>query len=230
MSETDPNWSGFLDRLAHDMREPLRAINTFSELLGEAAKGRLDSESLHLLEEIRAGSSRMGMLVDSLSKYALALDESEPSEASLQLAFHMALASLNSEIRASGAVITSDPLPRVGIRLERLAQLLENIISNSLRFRSDAPPVVHVSADPCSNDGEKPERWLIRVRDNGIGIEAEECETALKPFNRLNGRKYPGVGLGLTICRRIVENHGGTICLEPAGSAGTICSFTLPAA
>jgi signal transduction histidine kinase len=226
MSQPDQNWVTFLDRLAHDLREPLRTVHTFSELLQEAAKGRLDPECDQFLEEILAGSARMGVLVDGLSQYALALEEKDAgAEASLQLAFDAVVAALDDKIQASGATVTSDPLPRVGVRLERLIQLLENLIGNGLCFRGDAAPVIHVSAQPGPGD-----QWTIRVSDNGIGIAPEDREAIFKPFVRIHGRKYPGVGLGLTICRTIVENHGGKMQLEPGAGAGSVFAFTLPAA
>ena len=227
MSQTPDNWAQFLDRLTHDLREPLRAVHAFSELLNEAAKDRLDPECVRFLEEILAGSSRMSTIVDALSRYALALEEKDTgAEASLQLAFDAAIAALDGEIQASGATVTGDPLPRVGVRLERLIQLLDNLIGNSLRFRQNAAaPVIHVSAQLLS-----PDQWTIRVRDNGIGVAPEDREAIFKPFVRMHGRKYPGVGLGLTICREIVENHGGTIRIEPAKDAGSVVVFTLPAA
>jgi signal transduction histidine kinase len=227
MSQTPDNWAQFLDRLAHDLREPLRAVHAFSELLNEAAKDRLDPECGRFLEEILAGSSRVSTIVDALSRYALALEEKDTgAEASLQLACDAAIAALDGEIQASGAIVSVDPLPRVGVRIERLIQLLGNLLGNSLRFRQDAAaPVIHVSAQLLS-----PDQWTISVRDNGIGVAPEDRETIFKPFVRVHGRKYPGVGLGLTICRAIVENHGGTIRIEPSEDAGSVVVFTLPAA
>lgn len=231
MSESGKNWAHFFDRLVHDLREPLRAVHTFSELLNDAAKDRLDPECGRCLEEILAGSSRLNTIVHGLSRYALALGEKNTgASASLQLAFDAAVAALDGEIRASGATVTSDPLPCVAVRLERLIQLLGNLIGNSLRFRQDsAAPVVHVSAQMLA-----PDQWTIRVRDNGIGVAPEDCEAIFKPFVRIHGRKYAGVGLGLTICREIVENYGGAIWMEPriepAKEAGSQVVFTLPSA
>ena len=178
MSESGKNWAHFFDRLVHDLREPLRAVHTFSELLNDAAKDRLDPECGRCLEEILAGSSRLNTIVDGLSRYALALGEKNTgASASLQLAFDAAVAALDGEIRASGATVTSDPLPCVAVRLERLIQLLGNLIGNSLRFRQDsAAPVVHVSAQMLA-----PDQWTIRVRDNGIGVAPEDCEAIFKP-------------------------------------------------
>jgi signal transduction histidine kinase len=225
MSGNEQNWPRFLERLAHDMREPLRSIHTFSELLADSAQGRLDPECDRFITEIVTGTDRIGTMADSLSQYALALEEPDGAEASLQLAFSAAVAQLDPEIRASGATITGDALPRVGVKLERLIQLFANLIGNSLRFRRETPLAIHVSADFLP-----PGQWLIRVTDNGLGVPAEERETIFRPFMRAHGRSFPGVGLGLAICRTIVENHGGTIRMEPAQGAGSVFLFTLPAA
>jgi chemotaxis family two-component system sensor kinase Cph1 len=132
---------------------------------------------------------------------------------------------LGEQIRASGATVTAVDLPRVNLSLERSMQLLENLIGNALRFRSDAPPVIRVSAS-SGDDG----MWMIRVEDNGIGVAREDCEAIFEPFMRVAGKRFPGTGLGLTICRRIVEAHGGTIRMESSQGQGSLCIFTLPEA
>ena len=104
-------------------------------------------------------------------------------------------------------------------------QLLENLIGNSLRFRAKAPPIIQVSAAP-----EAEGMWAIRVEDNGIGIAAEDCAAIFRPFMRVEGKKYPGAGLGLSICKKIVEAHGGTIQMESTPGRGSVCTFTLPGA
>jgi signal transduction histidine kinase len=104
-------------------------------------------------------------------------------------------------------------------------QLFENVIGNSLRFRSDAPPVIAVSALQ-----QPPGQWMIQVTDNGIGISPADCEAVFKPFMRVQGRQYGGAGLGLSVCRKIVENHGGSIHISPGPAGGTVCTFTLPLA
>jgi signal transduction histidine kinase len=217
--------AGFLDRLVHDLREPLRSIGAFSELLAEIAKGRLDAESDRALSEILAGASRMRTLLDGLSGYSLALHESS-GPASLQSAFRIVAANLDNEIRACDASVTGVDLPKVNVSLERSMQLLENLIGNSLRFRSEAPPVIRLSAAPEVAAG----MWAICVEDNGIGIAPGDCETIFEPFMRVAARKYSGAGLGLTICKRIVEAHGGAIRMDSAPGRGSICTFTLPAA
>jgi signal transduction histidine kinase len=220
--------AGFLDRLVHDLREPLRSIHVFSELLAEMAKDRLGGEGDHAVSEIFAGTLRMRTLLDSLSAYSLALRETSVASvqsASLQSAFKIVVAALGEQIRASGATVTAVDLPRVNLSLERSMQLLENLIGNALRFRSDAPPVIRVSAS-SGDDG----MWMIRVEDNGIGVAREDCEAIFEPFMRVAGKRFPGTGLGLTICRRIVEAHGGTIRMESSQGQGSLCIFTLPEA
>jgi signal transduction histidine kinase len=214
----------FLDRLVHDLREPLRSIGAFSELLAEIAKGSLGDDGDHALGEILAGVSRMGTLLEGLSGYSVALRESSQS-ASLQSAFTIVLANLDDKIRACGAMVTGVSLPKVNVSLERLIQLLENLIGNSLLFRSDAAPAIRISATP-----EATGMWSVQVEDNGIGIAPEDCDAVFKPFMRVAGRKYPGAGLGLAICKKIVEAHGGTIRMESAPGRGSTCTFTLPAA
>jgi signal transduction histidine kinase len=184
------------------------------------AKGRLGAEGDRVVGEIIAGTSRMGTLLEGLSGYSLALHESsEPEAASLQSALKIVVANLDPDAKVSG-----ENLPRVNVSLERLIQLLENLIGNSLRFRSETAPVIRVSATP-----EGAGMWAISVEDNGIGIAPEHCESIFKPFVRIAGKKYPGAGLGLTVCRRIVEAHGGTIRMESTPGRGSICTFTLPA-
>ncbi len=214
----------FLDRLIHDMREPLRSISVFAELLGEIAGARLGGEGDRALKEIPAGAAKIGKLLEGLSGYALALREpTEHGPASLQSAFTIVLGELDEEIRDCHATVTGGKLPRVSPSLERLMQLLRNVIGNSLRFRSEAAPVIRVTAGM-----EVPGVWTIRVEDNGIGIAKEDCDAVFNPFMRVEGRKYGGVGLGLTTAKAIVEAHDGTIRMEPLPERGTACVFTLP--
>jgi light-regulated signal transduction histidine kinase (bacteriophytochrome) len=214
----------FLDRLIHDMREPLRSIGVFAELLGEISGDRLGGEGDRALQEIPAGAAKIGSLLEGLSGYAVALREpSEGGPASLQSAFTIVLGEFDDEIRASGATVTGANLPRVSPSLDRLMQLLRNLIGNALRFRSEAAPVIRVSAAM-----EVPGVWTIRVEDNGIGIAKEDCDAVFRPFMRVEGRKYGGVGLGLTAVKAIVEAYDGTIRMEPLPERGTGCVFTLP--
>lgn len=230
--DQDADWAEFLDRLVHDLREPLRSVHAFSELLSETAEGRLGIDGDEAIREILSGTTRIRTLIDGLSGYSLALRESADSSntagdspgASLQLAFNIVLDAWDTQIRERGATVTAENLPKVGVSLERLMQLLENLIGNSLKFQGDAPPVVRVSARPEA-DG-----WTIEVEDNGIGIDAGDSERVFQPFTRIHGRKHPGAGLGLPLCRKIVEAHGGTIRMSPRAEGGSVCTFWLPTA
>ncbi|HEY3826154.1 MAG TPA: ATP-binding protein [Bryobacteraceae bacterium] len=223
----------FLDRLVHDLREPLRSIGAFSELLGEIANGRFDAEGDRVLSEIRSGATRLGTLLDGLSGYSTALRGSaiqSRGTSSLPAALKIVVANMADQIRMNGATITGvevtgGELPRLAIGLEPLMQLLENLIGNSLRFRSEAAPVIRIAAAP-----DNAVAWAIRVEDNGIGIAPDDYEAVFRPFKRVAGKKYPGSGLGLTICKAIVETHGGTIRMASAPGGGAVCTFTLAAA
>lgn len=223
----EPEWAEFLDRLIHDLREPLRSIHAFSELLREGAPGSLSGDAGESLAQILSGTTRIRTLIEGLSGYALALRDSGNSAGSgqvpMQLAFDLAADTLAAQIHDNGATVTAGGLPRVNIPLERQTQLLENLIGNALKFRSEAAPVVHVSAR-SEND-----EWTIQVEDNGFGIDPADCERVFLPFVRVHGRKYPGAGLGLAICRKIVEAHGGEIHLSPRAGGGSVCTFRVPA-
>jgi signal transduction histidine kinase len=218
-----------MDRLVHDLREPMRSIHVFTELLQEQSGGKLGAEGDEFFLEIYSGSARMRTLLDGLSRYSLALHETKaagvPAAASLQSAFKIVSANLDPQIQANGATVTAVNLPRVAIGLERAMQLLENLIGNSLRFRGEAAPVIQISAQEQA-DG----MWAVSVEDNGIGIAPENCAAIFLPFMKVEGKKYPGAGLGLSVCKRIVEAHGGTIVMQSTPGRGSICTFTLPEA
>jgi signal transduction histidine kinase len=217
----------FLDRLIHDMREPLRSIGVFAEVLQETTGTEAGEQGRQALDEIHAGAAGITRLLEGLSGYAVALREPAGvgAPASMQSAFTIVTGELDDRIRASGATVTAINLPKVGVSFDRLLQLFRILIGNALRFRSETAPVIRVSAGM-----EEPGIWTIRVEDNGIGIASEDCEAVFKPFMRAEGRKHGGAGLGLTIAKQIVEAHGGTIRMEPAAARGATCVFTLPEA
>lgn len=174
----------------------------------------------------------MRTILESVSAYSVALRgcDSSMNPASLQTSFRIAVAKLDDQIRASGATVqgvdvSAGTLPKFDIGLESLSHVLENLLANSLRFRSDAAPVISVSAAPDTNN-----MWAVCVEDNGIGISPENREAIFLPFMRVAGKKYPGTGLGLLICKAIVESRGGTIQMEPSPEGGSILRFTIPEA
>ena len=216
-----------MDRLVHDLREPLRSINVFAELLQESSHGRLDPGAGQYLAEIRRGAARVQTLLEGLAGYSMALREASaaPASTSLESALKIVLANMDERIRSNEAIVTAGGLPRVALSLERAMQLFEQLIANSLRFRSEAAPVIQITA--AEEDGGM---WAIRVQDNGIGIFPEHHEAVFRPFVRVEGKKYQGAGMGLAICRKIVEAHGGEIRMSSAPDGGVICTFTLPEA
>jgi signal transduction histidine kinase len=195
--------------------------------LQESSTNEKDPDTAHHLGEIRTGAARMQTLLQALSGYSMALHETKApaASASLQSALKIVLANMDADIRANGAVVTGNDLPRVAISLDRAMQLFEHLIGNSLRFRSLESPVVRIRAE--EGDGGMA---TIHIEDNGIGIPEEHREDVFKPFSRVEGKKYPGSGMGLAICRKIVEAHGGTIHMRAGAKQGVICTLTLPEA
>jgi len=169
----------------------------------------------------------MQELMDGLSAYSLAVHEASagPSTTSLQSALKIVLANMDEKVQAANASITSGNLPRVALSLERAMQLFEQLIGNALKFRSEAKPVIQISA--CEQEAGM---WAVSVVDNGIGIPPEQLTAVFRPFVRVEGKRYPGAGMGLAICRKIVEAHGGTMWMESTPGKGSTCTFTLPGA
>ena len=132
------------------------------------------------------------------------------------------LARLDKELRSNDAKVSYDKLPRVSGDPDRLMQVFENLLRNALHHRGEAPPRIHITAE------KQAEGWLFAVRDNGPGVEADYLESIFRPFERLHGRQRPGPGLGLAVCRAIVERHGGRIWAESQAGAGSTFFFTLP--
>jgi len=137
-------------------------------------------------------------------------------------ALQFALLNLDRSIKEENAVVTQDELPEAIADETQLVQLFQNLISNSLKYRGEQPPLIHVSCEEIEDE------WLITVRDNGIGIDPQYHQQIFGVFKRLHGRSIPGTGIGLAICRKIVENHGGRIWVESDGKTGSAFRFTLP--
>ena len=216
----------FLDRLVHGLREPLRSVSAFSEVLKEQAASYSHPENERILEEILEGGQRMRTITDALSRYSLALEKPAEGECcALKLAADLAAMRLDSEIRESGARLDLGALSGdVPVRLERMTQVLEALFSNAIRFRGEAPPAIRVWVAEDSAG-----RLTISVEDNGPGIAPADREKIFLPFMRIHGRKYPGAGLGLTAARRIAENHGGSLRVAEGNGPGSIFEIILPA-
>ncbi|NLF32808.1 MAG: PAS domain S-box protein [Planctomycetes bacterium] len=212
---------------SHDLREPLRMVAGFTTLLKDRFADRLGGEGREFIDFAVDGATRMQQLLDGLLAYSRVSTRAEPpAPMPMREAFDAALANLWGVVRQTEGEVTAGELPTVRADRTQMVQLLQNLIANALKFRRDgAAPRVHVSAE--RHDGQ----WLLRVADNGIGIDPQHAERIFLVFNRLHPRgRYEGTGIGLAICKKIVERHGGRIWVESAAGEGATFCFTLPAA
>jgi len=211
---------------SHDLQEPLRLVSNFVQLLGQRYRGRLDADADQFIGFAVDGAQRMQTLIQDLLAYSRVGRENLPFvPVDCGAIMAQVVQTLSLAIREQHAAVTCDPLPTVSGDPTLLSQLFQNLVANALKFHRDEPPRVHVSAMPT----EDKKAWQFAVRDNGIGIDAEFYERIFVIFQRLHGRsKYPGSGIGLSICKKIVELHGGRIWVDSVKNRGTVFSFTLP--
>ena len=224
-AKSDSDVSEFILRACHDLRAPTRAVRTQSELLlrDRAALGNSSFEQrLGLIVE---GARKIDLLLDGLAGYSVALQTNPASfqSAPMGVLLRSVLAKLNQNLRDCSAEVAYDDLPTVMGNPDRLMQVLENLLRNALMYRGQATPRIHVSAV------RQAEQWLFSVHDNGPGVDAASLQKMFMPFERLQGSEHPGPGLGLAICREIVERHGGRMWAESQPGCGTSLHFTLPA-
>lgn len=211
---------------SHDLREPLRQVSIFTEILANRHQDR-DEETHAAFAYVTEGTGRMARLIDGLLAYCqIDAQTSTPLQsADMNAALRDALAGLKLLLHESGAVVTSDRLPNVQGNQAQLAQVLQNLLNNAVKYRSEEVPQIHVSAARNGDD------WIVAVRDNGIGIAREHRVKIFEAFARLHGPEISGVGLGLAFCTKIIELHRGRIWAEsnPAAQAGSVFYFSLPA-
>jgi len=213
----------FISMAAHDLREPLRAIRLGTQLL-TAQNGDNSEESRQRgARYLGDGVARVETLIQDIAEYCYAeVREFEPGDTDLEMSLLEAKTELAAEVKASGAIITHDPLPTVPGNPTSLAVLLRCLIGNACKFRGEAAPRIHLGA--VRHDGE----WILSVSDNGAGFDPVYRERIFRPFERLNGKQFPGSGLGLTTAKRIVEQHGGQIWAESVPGEGSTIRFSLP--
>jgi signal transduction histidine kinase len=215
---------------SHDLQEPLRKVTSFCQLLQRRYAGQLDERADQYIEFAVDGAKRMQVLINDLLAFSRvgrsAAGETRPVSCAAALA--AAQANLENQLTQSGATVTAGPLPVVSAQLPLMTAVFQNLLSNAIKFRGEAPPRISVTA---ARDGSS---WLFAVSDNGIGISAEYAERIFVIFQRLNDRStYPGTGIGLAMCRKIIEYFGGRIWLDTgtgtaAEGAGAVFRFTLP--
>lgn len=209
---------------AHDLKSPVVAIGGFAQLLRRRAGDALGPEGTSYVDEIIRGANRMQDLIDDLLHYAkVGAERSKPELVNAEAALDEALGILRGEIESSGATVERGLLPVVPARRAQFVRLLQNLLSNAMKFRGPKPPIIRVGAQK----GEQ--GWVFFVSDNGTGIEAPHLEEIFGLFHRPQGSsQIPGTGLGLAICRKIVETHGGRIWAESHAGNGATFRFTLP--
>jgi two-component system, sensor histidine kinase and response regulator len=210
----------------HDLKEPLRTARTFIDLLASRSWSRLDSKEQELLTHAQAGLTRMNTLLDDLLGFAQAgLRHGAPvPETPADAALKWALADLRRAIAESDANITYEALPVVRADPSQLAQVFQNLLANAIKYRrSDRAPRIHVAVSDHHSE------WLFSIRDNGVGFDSQHAERIFAPFQRLHSqREYPGTGIGLAICSKIVQAHGGRMWAESKPRHGSVFFFTLP--
>jgi PAS domain S-box-containing protein len=209
---------------SHDLQEPLRMVASYTQLLGQRYRGKLDADADEFIQYAVDGAQRMQRLIDDLLLYSrVGSQASDRSELAADDALDEAIANIDSSIQESGAIIEREALPRVQADHGQLVQLFQNLLSNAIKFRGEATPRVSVRAERKKNE------WIFAVSDNGIGIDPKYHDRVFIIFQRLHGRaEYAGTGIGLALCKRIVERHGGRIWIESTLGEGTTVYFTLP--
>ena len=210
---------------SHDLQEPLRMVASYTQLLAERYKGRLDSDADEFIAYAVDGSNRMQVLIQDLLAYSRAGTNGKAlRKISSDNALTEALANLRATIQESGAVVTHDSLPLITTDGTQLAQIFQNLVGNAIKYRSAAVPNVHISA--VKNGGNE---WIFSVRDNGLGIDPQYFDRIFVLFQRLHGQtEFKGTGIGLAICKKMLERLGGRIWVESQPEKGSTFHFALP--
>ncbi len=214
----------FSATISHDLQEPLHLIARYSRLLAEQARGSLDERARRYVGHVAASAERMQAMIDGLLEYAR-VDTRGRSFAQVDLADAAAdaLSNLKAAIEESDAVIEVGVLPALAADRAQMVRLFQNLIGNALKFRGKQPPHVRVTS------AQQGDHWAVSVADNGIGIEEDQLGRIFGLFQRLHGEgEFPGTGVGLAICKRIVERHGGQIWASSHGQRGSTFTFTIP--
>ena len=208
---------------SHDLQEPLRNISAFTQMLAQRYKGRFDAEADQYMKYVTDAAARMTNLIRDLLGYTRLLNTEELpfTEVSLSDSVAVALRDLHASIEEHHPVIDVGALPTVHGDRVQLAQLFQNLIGNAIKYRASEPPQIWISAEPRGHN------VILSVRDNGLGIDPAYHEKVFGVFKRLHGAEHPGTGIGLAICKKIVEKHGGVIWVESTPGRGATFKFSL---
>ncbi len=225
-SRTAEELQDFAHVASHDLQEPLRMVTSYTQLLASRYADKLDEDAREFITFAVDGATRMQELIQELLAYSRAGgDVAMPEEVDCETILDRSLANLRASIEENDAIITRDPLPKVMGDETQLTQVFQNLIGNAIKYRRDRRPELHVSAQ------QEADRWRLSIRDNGIGMDPKHTERIFKVFQRLHGKggKYPGTGIGLAICKKIIEQHYGRIWAESTPGQGSTFHFTLSA-
>lgn len=224
LERSNEHLKGFAHTVAHEVKSPLCAVRACLELLESQYGGQFDHQARRLVRDAQSAVEGLADLVNELLELArVGSAEQDFTEVDVEAVFYQAYTLLRSTIKRTRSTVTHDPLPVVRGNEVQIRHLLQNLIANAIKYRGADPPEIHVAAE------ESPDRWTFSVRDNGMGIPREVQASVFEVFVRLHGvDEIPGTGIGLALCKRIVQHHGGQIWVESVSGEGSTFSFTLP--
>lgn len=225
LSRTNDELRQFAYVASHDLQEPLRTVASYAQLLAKRYRAHLDADADEFIRYMVEGVTRMHNLLNDMLAYSRVTETKDKvlPPANTDAVLKSAVMNLEATINETNAEITYDELPVVMGDEIQLTQVFQNLISNAIKYRSTAPPRIHISA------ARQKDEWIFSVQDNGIGIDPQYSERIFGIFKRLHGRELPGTGMGLAICKRIVERHGGRIWVESQLGNGSTFRFALAA-
>jgi light-regulated signal transduction histidine kinase (bacteriophytochrome) len=225
LRKTNEDLKQFIYAASHDLQEPIRMIVSYTDLLNQRYGDKLGEDGGLFINYAVEGAQRLEALIAGLREFWQLSERVEEQRAwvDCNTVLQTVLLNLEKSIAESGAVVTADSLPSVMASAAPLIQLFQNLIANAIKYRSDQPPRIAISATKTSSE------WVFSIADNGLGIDPKYAAEVFRVFKRLHSRgKYPGTGIGLAICQKIVERYGGRIWVEPNSSGGSIFKFTIP--
>ncbi len=223
LQQANEEFQQFANIVSHDLNEPLRTIGSFAQLLAQETQGKLDASANESMAFITDAAQRMQQMLTDLLAYTRVGQTPEFQAVDTEALLMQVIEALQLRIAECGGTITYEPLPTVSGDATRLGLVFQNLIGNALKFCGETPPRIHVSAQQVYG------YWQFAVRDNGIGIDPKQAERIFQVFQRLHTRSQsPGTGIGLAICKKIIEQHGGRIWVESHPGEGSIFYFTMP--
>jgi light-regulated signal transduction histidine kinase (bacteriophytochrome) len=226
LEQSNRDLQDFASIASHDLQEPLRKVKSFGDRLMAKFGASLGVEGKDYIERMQAAAHRMQSLIDGLLGYSRVTTRARPHvSVDLNGIVREVLTDLETRIEETGGRVEVGPLPTIDADPSQMRQLFQNLIGNALKFHGDDKPVVHITSFPCSNGF-----CLVQVKDNGIGFDEKYAEKIFAPFLRLHGRssQYKGTGMGLAICKKIVERHEGAIAAASKQGEGATFTVTLP--